>query len=120
MLSHHIAPLVFSNFSLVFLHQMVNFASRGNSTQGALYTNFFYLLYILDIPPIRSVFQVTQTDPRGRDSSVGIVTDYELDGLGIESRLGRDFSHISTPALGPTQPPVQWDRVFPGCKAARA
>jgi hypothetical protein len=27
---------------------------------------------------------------------------------GIESRWGRDFSHTSRPALGPTQPPVQW------------
>jgi hypothetical protein len=44
----------------------------------------------------------------GRDSSVGIVTGYGLDGPGIESRWGRDFSHTSRPALGPTQPPVQW------------
>jgi hypothetical protein len=29
-----------------------------------------------------------------------------LDGPGIESRWGRDFSHTSRPALGPTQPPV--------------
>jgi hypothetical protein len=41
-----------------------------------------------------------------RDSSVGIVTGSGLDGLGIESRWGRDFSHTSRPALGPTQPPV--------------
>jgi hypothetical protein len=41
-------------------------------------------------------------------SSVGIVTDYGLDGPGIESRWGRDFSHTSRPALEPTQPPVQW------------
>jgi hypothetical protein len=27
---------------------------------------------------------------------------------GIESRWGRDFSHMSRPSLGPTQPPVQW------------
>ena len=40
-------------------------------------------------------------------SSVGIATRYGLNGPGIESRWGRDFSHLSTPALGPTQPPVQ-------------
>jgi hypothetical protein len=40
--------------------------------------------------------------------SVGVATDYGLDGLGIESRCGRDFSQTSKPALGPTQPPVQW------------
>jgi hypothetical protein len=41
-------------------------------------------------------------------SSVGIATGYGLDGPGIESRWGRDFSHLSRPALRPTQPPVQW------------
>jgi hypothetical protein len=44
----------------------------------------------------------------GPGSSVGIATGYELDGPGIESWWGRDFSHTSRPALGPTQPPVQW------------
>jgi hypothetical protein len=45
---------------------------------------------------------------RGPCSSAGMATGYGLDGSGIESRWGRDFSHLSTPALGPTQPPVQW------------
>ena len=40
-------------------------------------------------------------------SSVGIATDYGLDGQGIESRWGRDFSHLFKLALGPTQPPVR-------------
>jgi hypothetical protein len=40
--------------------------------------------------------------------SVGIATDYGLDGPGIQSRWGRDLLHMSRPALGLTQPPVQW------------
>jgi hypothetical protein len=36
----------------------------------------------------------------GRDSSVGIVTGYGLDGLVIESRWRRDIAHPSRPALG--------------------
>jgi hypothetical protein len=44
---------------------------------------------------------------RGRDSSVGIATRYELYDPGIESRWGRDYQHLSRPALGPTQPPTQ-------------
>jgi hypothetical protein len=43
----------------------------------------------------------------GHDSSVSIATRSGLDGPGIESRWGRDFPHLSRPALGPTQPPVQ-------------
>jgi hypothetical protein len=42
----------------------------------------------------------------GLGSSVGIATDYGLDGPGIESQWGQDFSHLSRQALGPTQPPV--------------
>jgi len=44
----------------------------------------------------------------GPGSVDGIATGYRLDGPGIESRRGRDIRHLSRPALGPTQPPVQW------------
>ena len=43
-----------------------------------------------------------------------------LDGPGIEYRWGPDFPHPSTPALGPTQPPMQGIRgLFPRSKAVR-
>ena len=44
----------------------------------------------------------------GPGSSVGIANGYGLDSPGIESWWGRDFPHLSRPAPGPTQPPVQW------------
>ena len=42
------------------------------------------------------------------DGSVGIATRYGLDRPWFESRWERDFPYPSSPALGPTQPPVQW------------
>jgi hypothetical protein len=44
----------------------------------------------------------------GLGSIVCIATAYGLEGPGIESRWRRDLLHLSTPALRPTQPPVQW------------
>jgi hypothetical protein len=49
-------------------------------------------------------------DRCGPGSLVGIPTSYGPDGPGIESRRGRDFPHLSRPALRPTQLPVQWVR----------
>ena len=43
----------------------------------------------------------------GPGSSVGIATDYGLDGPEIDSRWGEIFRPFR-PALGPTQPPIQW------------
>ena len=43
----------------------------------------------------------------GPGSSVGIVTDYGLDGPGSNPG-GEEIFRLSRPALGPTQLPVKW------------
>jgi hypothetical protein len=56
----------------------------------------------------------------GPGSSVGIATDYGLDGPGIESRWGRDFSPVQT---GPGAHPASCTMgtgSFPGVKCGRS
>jgi hypothetical protein len=65
-------------------------------------------------------FNIDQTFRQqvGRGSSVGIANGYRLDGPGIESWWGWDFSHTSRPALGPIQGTGPFPRVKrPGCGA---
>jgi hypothetical protein len=54
------------------------------------------------------IFMLTQWVIMGRDSSFGIATRYGVDVPDIECRWGLDFPHPSRPALGPTQPLIQW------------
>jgi hypothetical protein len=55
----------------------------------------------------------------GRDGSVGIAARYGLDGPGIESRWGRDFTHHPDRPWGPPSLLYKWYRVFPGGKDGR-
>ena len=87
------------------------FTNANTSSVGAKHTPFVLIVWrnsnkyiilplsLIDLLYLRFV---------GRDSSVGIATRYGLDGPEIESRWGQDFLHPSRPALGPTQPRVQW------------
>jgi hypothetical protein len=56
----------------------------------------------------------------GPGSSVGIVTDYGLDGPGIESGGGEIFRTRPDRSLGPPSLLYNGYRVFPGGKAAGA
>jgi hypothetical protein len=58
----------------------------------------------ISINEYREIFGLTLYS--GPGSSDGIVTGHVLGGQGIESRLGRDFLHLSRQVLGPTQPRV--------------
>jgi hypothetical protein len=74
-------------FFLVYIKSVINRYTVKNRSQ-------FYFGWLFDLP--------------GPGISVSIATGYGLDGPGIESRWGRrDFPHLSRPALGPAQTPVQ-------------
>jgi len=47
-------------------------------------------------------------NPCGSASLVGIASRYRLEGPGSNPGGGRNFLHLSRPALGRIQPPLQW------------
>jgi len=69
---------------------------------------------LLLLPP--NLFFAATLPVLDRVCSVGVATRYWLDCAGIEYRWWRDFPHPFTPALEPTQRPIQC--VFHGGKAA--
>ena len=72
------------------------------------------LLPLWAVRPVQSLSACTRVKltfticTRGPGSSGGIATGYGLDGPAIESGWGRNFPHLSRPAMGLTQPPVKW------------
>ena len=66
-----------------------------------------HLSYILRDVITLLIIPLTVTLVCGPGSSVGIATDYGLEGPGSNPG-GDEIFRPSRPALGPTQPPVQW------------
>jgi len=75
---------------------------------------YLSLLCSTFILPVLKSFNV------GRDSSVGIVTRYGLDGLGSNADGGRDFSHPSNRPRGPPSLLCSGYRAIAGGEAAGA
>jgi len=63
--------------------------------------------YALCVPCPCCGFEKSFETWSGPGSSVGIATDYELDDPGSNAG-GDEIFRPSRPAVGPTQPPVQW------------
>jgi hypothetical protein len=76
----------------------------------------------LNLPEANSILICLWYNERSRDSSGSIVSDYGRSGF--DPRRGQrifPLVSVSRPALGPTQPPVQWVQgvLSPGVKRGR-
>jgi hypothetical protein len=110
----------------VSVHNTCNFSIKKKNNFGTLQYKMFQSLKLVCIKRnryetdfivfpkheqvehyYRTVFNNSTSTTSGAGSSVGVATDYGLNGPGIESRWGEIFRPFR-PALGLTQPPVQW------------
>ena len=90
---------VLQNSSVVFLYSL-NFFSNVPSTIFSIPNCFACKHNALD-------FVYCKFTSSGPSNSVGLATDYGLDGPGSNPG-GDEIFRRSRPALWPTQPPVQW------------
>ena len=95
--------LLASSIQLLLLREFCSSAGYNTAACDTFLTDYFRF------PPHTSC---------GPGSSVGIATDYGLDGPGSNSG-GDEIFRPSRPALGPNQPPVQWVPVLSRVKCGR-
>jgi hypothetical protein len=65
-------------------------------------------LSLFIIFPFKHHFFLYGYGDRSRDSSVGIATGYGLEGREVGVRVPVRSRIFFSPAIGPTQPPIQW------------
>ena len=109
LISNQMQGATIRNFFTINLHNLM-FTNKIRLEQ---LINFLYLHINIYI------YSLVLTSICGPGSSVGIATDYGLEGPG--SNPGEDeIFRPSRPALGPTQPPVKWvPGLSPGVKCGR-
>jgi hypothetical protein len=98
-----------------YIYFLTNILSLKFIAVFILSPNIFPLIYcvinaeaiVLSLKDLPLNCCVIPTAMCGQGSSVGVVTDYRLDGLGSNPG-GDEIFRLSIPVLGPTQPPVKW------------
>ena len=101
--------LSFCHFSVI-IHVAVHTVSVRNSI--VLHPHLSVYIAVTDLSPSpRPPWGSSFGHKLDNSSLLSVcVSSYRLDGPGIESGWRQDFPHPSRPALGLTQPPVQWVR----------
>ena len=100
--------------------QLSKFASYKTTNQMRQISNIYFVINSTCfghlLCPSSGVIYCTLGNWTGPGSVVGIATAYGLDGSGVEFRWGRDFPHLSRPALRPPSLLYNGYRVLPGGK----
>ena len=102
-----ISCFIFTRLNNTYIYIYIYIYVLSNIYQSSLriQSSLIYITPIIISTPDMSLLQ---TETVGRVGVVSIAARYKLRIPGIECRWGGYFPQTSKPALGPTQPPMQW------------